>query len=166
MNCPRCGGSIESFQLGDARSQVCQDCEYVGIPTDHGAERSSSESWSDALERFRAETLAGQASPDVEAATESDRLAQNLELPGSGQTLSRRKDAVMYMYEKLQHRQRATRTELLTGIDPDPLEYAHLDSFWSNAGRRGLRALPGVSPPENGETEWRFEGERTNGNGA
>ena len=159
MKCPRCGGPIESFQLGDARSQVCQDCDYVGIPTDHGAERSSSESWSDALERFRAETNAGHGSPDVEASTESERLARSLDLPGSGQTLSRRKEAVMYMYEKLQNRHRATRAELLAGIDPDPLGYAHLDSFWSNAGRRGLRALPGVSPPENGDTEWRFAGE-------
>lgn len=157
MDCPRCGGPIESFQLGDAESQVCPDCGYVGIKTDHGAERSTAESWTDALARFRAASPTSQPTRDEESAAEFDRIVQNLDLPGTGRTLERRKQAIEFMYERLRRQQRATRAELLEGIDSDTLGYAHLESFWSNAGRPGLQALPGVTPPEAGKNEWRFE---------
>jgi len=53
MECPRCGGSVIVYQLGDRESYVCGDCEYVGIEIDHEAEPRELESWDEAMERFR-----------------------------------------------------------------------------------------------------------------
>lgn len=53
MECPRCNGPVESFTLGEATAVVCETCGYVGIPTDHRVVSGSSESWEEALERFR-----------------------------------------------------------------------------------------------------------------
>jgi len=52
MECPRCGGSVTIYQLGDRESYVCGDCEYVGIDVEHGAEPGQVESWDEAMERF------------------------------------------------------------------------------------------------------------------
>jgi hypothetical protein len=52
MDCPRCGGAVTVYQLGDRESYVCDDCEYVGIDVEHGAEPEEIESWDEAMERF------------------------------------------------------------------------------------------------------------------
>lgn len=53
MNCPRCGGSVTVYRLGEQESYVCGDCEYVGIDVEHGAEPEEMESWDEAMARFR-----------------------------------------------------------------------------------------------------------------
>jgi hypothetical protein len=55
MSCPRCGGHVTVFELGDAVSQVCEDCSYVGVLVDHRPEDTDIESWDDALTRFETE---------------------------------------------------------------------------------------------------------------
>ena len=55
MACPRCGGALISYQLGDAETVVCRDCVYVGITVDHTADGGETESWDDALDRFHAQ---------------------------------------------------------------------------------------------------------------
>lgn len=62
MECPRCGGRLRSYQLGDANSQACEDCAYVGVFVDHRSQRENPESWDDALSRFRLGE--GQSDPD------------------------------------------------------------------------------------------------------
>jgi len=52
MECPRCGGSVATYQLGGRESYVCGDCEYVGIDVEHGSEPEEVESWDEAMERF------------------------------------------------------------------------------------------------------------------
>lgn len=52
MVCPRCGGPLVFYQLGDAETMACQDCTYVGIAVDHTADGGERESWDDALDRF------------------------------------------------------------------------------------------------------------------
>jgi hypothetical protein len=52
MDCPRCGGTIITYQLDDQESYVCDDCEYVGIDVDHGATPEEVESWDEAMMRF------------------------------------------------------------------------------------------------------------------
>jgi hypothetical protein len=53
MRCPRCGGQLTIFRLGDSETMVCDSCEYVGIPADHRAEPAEEpESWEEALDRF------------------------------------------------------------------------------------------------------------------
>ena len=55
MACPRCGGSMITFSLGDSSEATCGNCGYVGVPADHHAEPGESESWDEALDRFREE---------------------------------------------------------------------------------------------------------------
>ena len=53
MACPRCGGSMITFSLWDSSEATCEDCGYVGVPADHRAEATETESWDEALGRFR-----------------------------------------------------------------------------------------------------------------
>jgi reverse gyrase len=52
MDCPRCGGSLTSYQLADAETVACDDCIYVGVSVDHTSKNQRPEPWTDALERF------------------------------------------------------------------------------------------------------------------
>jgi len=40
------------YQLGDAETEACQDCIYVGIAVDHTSNDGRPESWDEALARF------------------------------------------------------------------------------------------------------------------
>ncbi|MFB6095790.1 MAG: hypothetical protein ABEJ74_00185 [Haloferacaceae archaeon] len=54
MECPRCGGVLTTFTLGEARAVVCESCEYVGVPIDHQPPPGEEgESWDEVLERHR-----------------------------------------------------------------------------------------------------------------
>jgi hypothetical protein len=52
MDCPRCGGSLSQYRLGDAETVACDDCIYVGVAVDHTSEPGHRESWTEALDRF------------------------------------------------------------------------------------------------------------------
>jgi len=52
MGCPRCGGALESYELGASESVVCENCSYVGVSADHTSEGRKRESWDDAFDRF------------------------------------------------------------------------------------------------------------------
>lgn len=52
--CPRCGGGLDTFVLGDARAVACEDCGYADVPADHSpAERVDEESWASILRRYQ-----------------------------------------------------------------------------------------------------------------
>jgi hypothetical protein len=53
MDCPRCGGRLTRYRLGDRETLGCQQCAYVGVSVDHTATRGSPESWDDAIDRFK-----------------------------------------------------------------------------------------------------------------
>ena len=55
MECPRCGGTLTHYTLGEREAFGCQDCAYVGISVDHTAEHGPPESWDDAIDRFQAQ---------------------------------------------------------------------------------------------------------------
>jgi len=77
MNCPRCGGTLTRYQLGERETVGCQECEYVGVTVDHTAEHGPPESWDDAIDRFEeqgqsvAEIRREDLPVDVPAAAES-----------------------------------------------------------------------------------------------
>jgi len=52
MECPRCGGRLTRYRLGERETVGCQECEYVGVTVDHTAEHGPPESWDDAIDRF------------------------------------------------------------------------------------------------------------------
>lgn len=47
-DCPRCGGCLSRFTLGDRASVLCDDCGYAGVPVDHGGE----DAWRTAVDRL------------------------------------------------------------------------------------------------------------------
>jgi hypothetical protein len=52
MDCPQCGGPVDTYALGGREASVCGDCGYVGIAAEHRGESRHAESWNDALRRF------------------------------------------------------------------------------------------------------------------
>lgn len=83
-----------------------------------------------------------------------------LDLPGSGETLAARRDAIRRLYDYLQDQGTAQKSDFLDQIDADAVGYASTGSFWSNCvkGRDSLQSLPGVDAPGEGEHTWRFRG--------
>ena len=53
MECPRCDSPLERYALDGREAVVCADCGYVGVPIEHRGEHRRSESWNDAIRRFR-----------------------------------------------------------------------------------------------------------------
>lgn len=150
MDCPRCGGGLERYRLGEREAHTCPSCRYVGVATDHRSTPRPRESWDDALVRFRERAVADRLDDEAAAALSA------LDLPGSGRTRARRRAAVGLLYQRLASYGRATKAELLNGVDPATLGYASADTFWSGTARDALRELPGVDPPDPGGATWRY----------
>lgn len=56
-SCPRCGGGLDRFELGDRVAIQCEDCGWAGVPFDRTRPRQyrlavDEEEWEDALQRF------------------------------------------------------------------------------------------------------------------
>jgi hypothetical protein len=98
----------------------------------------------------------------VERGSAPDSVRERLrdELPGSGDHLAARVDAILAMRDALRDRGEATRDELLQAVDVDAAGYTDANSLWKNtvAGRDTLRALDGVERPPTGRAEWRWSG--------
>ncbi len=65
MECPRCGGKLEQYTLGDRETASCGDCGYVGVPVEHRGELRRVESWEEAISRYP--DAAGAGSVTVES---------------------------------------------------------------------------------------------------
>jgi DNA-binding Lrp family transcriptional regulator len=105
------------------------------------------------------------ASPADTADVDREQLRDAL--PGSGEVLEARVDAILAMYRHLQDHGHAEKSDLLAVVDADAVGYASPDSVWANMvkGRDTLRALPGVETPPTGRTRWRFADEDVEGPG-
>lgn len=103
--------------------------------------------------------------PEVDRVDEGGETAdvrEQLEdaLPGSGDKLDARVDAILRMYDHLQQREgeKVRAQDLKDLVDADDVEYSSVDSFWTNAlkqnaaqGRpNALTLLPGVEELGNG----------------
>jgi hypothetical protein len=96
-----------TFSLGDSSAPTCEDCGYVGVPTDHRTEGEESETWDDALGRFREE---GEAPMDETVALEAGERTYYLS------------EELRERFESLTENQRRVVEELLaepTPTDPD-----------------------------------------------
>jgi hypothetical protein len=98
----------------------------------------------------------------VEQGSAPDSVRERLrnELPGSGDRLAARVDAILAMRDALRERGEATRDELLAVVNVDATGYASKESVWANMvkGKDTLRALDGVEQPPTGRAEWRWSG--------
>lgn len=84
MECPRCGGRLTRYRLGEREAVGCQECAYVGVSVDHTAEHGPPESWDDAIDRFQAQ---GQS---VTTVTRADLPA---DVPAEGEATASPEDA-------------------------------------------------------------------------
>lgn len=50
--CPRCGGDLSMYTLGDRRRVVCEACGYTGVNVTLSTDSEEDESWDDAFDRF------------------------------------------------------------------------------------------------------------------
>lgn len=102
------------------------------------------------------------------AATESDRggperihaLVEEMDLPGDGSTLEARRNALVDLHTHLRKKKTAEKSDFLHVIERFDHGYANAESFWSNVvkGKQTLQTLPGVEPPADGLSTWRFDG--------
>lgn len=57
LQCPRCGGTLITYTLEGKEAVVCEECEFVNVPTRHathsGDGEAETESWDEVLERYR-----------------------------------------------------------------------------------------------------------------
>ncbi|WP_262176296.1 hypothetical protein [Haloarcula laminariae] len=82
MECPRCGGTVTRYRLGEREAIGCQECAYVGVSVDHTAKRGPPESWDDAIDRFqdRGQTVTVVTRDDLSAAVPDGELPAEEEL--------------------------------------------------------------------------------------
>jgi hypothetical protein len=100
---------------------------------------------------------------DVEDVDEQDDPVADVDLPGRGDRLAARRDALRDLYDAVRDAdgEAVATADLKEHVDADSVGYASIDSFWSNAVKAGggrpnaLAALPGVEHVGNGR--YRFD---------
>lgn len=87
-----------------------------------------------------------------------ERLVHDIDLPGTGETLAARREALLAAYEYLQEHPQAKKSDFLQEVFPDyPAEYQTAEGWW-NALQPALAQLPGVDPPEERGHIWHYFG--------
>jgi hypothetical protein len=79
-------------------------------------------------------------------------------MPGRGDAPEARADAVLAMRDRLRERGAADWQDLLDVVDPDEVRYQDRNSFWKNAGRKGLKMFDEVVRPPRDSDEWTWVG--------
>lgn len=69
---------------------------------------------------------------------------EELDIPGQGPALDRRREAVAAAADRIKERGRATKGELIEDLDFERLGYQSADSAWKNCLQPGLQQLDGV----------------------
>jgi hypothetical protein len=86
------------------------------------------------------------------------RAIREADLPGSGPTLSRRREALEAAYDYLTEHPEAKKADFLRDVYHDhPAGYESAEGWW-NAIQPALKRLPGVDPPEERGHIWHFLG--------
>lgn len=84
------------------------------------------------------------------------RAVERVDLPGTGPLLDRRRAALRAAYDYLVEYSAASKQDFVADVYPDnPAGYETGDGWW-NAVRPALGRLPGVDPPSEHATVWRF----------
>jgi hypothetical protein len=84
--------------------------------------------------------------------------ARDADLPGTGNILERRRDALLAAFDYLNEHPEATRADFLRDVYPDhPAEFESPEGWW-NAIQPALGRLPGVDPPKERGHIWHYLG--------
>jgi hypothetical protein len=88
-------------------------------------------------------------------------LLADVDLPGSGTSLERRRQVLIDLYEVLQEEGEMKTGDLQEHADLSGTGYGSMDSFWINVvikpDQNPLEALPGVEAPGQGGSIWRYQ---------
>lgn len=85
-------------------------------------------------------------------------VVQEVDLPGTGETLRARREALAAAYEYLQAHPEAKKSDFLQAVFPDnPAGFETAEGWW-NAIQPALAELPGVDPPKERGHIWHFLG--------
>ena len=74
--------------------------------------------------------------------------AHDVDLPGSGDTLEQRRDALLAAYDYLSDHPEAKKADFLRDVYPEHSAAFESAEGWWNAIQPALRELPGVDPPK------------------
>lgn len=98
--------------------------------------------------------------PEEEPAADisTEFYIRNVDLPGTGETLEARREALAAAYRFLKEHPEAKKSDFQTEVFPDhPAGFETAEGWW-NAIQPALAELPGVDPPEEREHIWYFLG--------
>ncbi len=93
-----------------------------------------------------------------EHAREVATVVDDVDLPGSGETLTRRRSALLAAYEYLIEHPTARKADFLENVYPDHPAGFETQEGWWNAIQPALKELPGVDPPDERGHRWNFLG--------
>lgn len=83
---------------------------------------------------------------------------ERVDLPGTGETLAARRDALRAAYDYLKAHPSAKKSDFLADVFPaNPAGYETAEGWW-NAIQPALKDLPGVDPPKERGHIWHFLG--------
>lgn len=101
----------------------------------------------------------GEGDEGTESRFETVRLAmEDVELPGTGETLQARREALLAAYDYLRDNPTAKKADFLREVFPDnPAGYETAEGWW-NTIQPALKQLPGVDPPEERGHIWHYLG--------
>jgi hypothetical protein len=84
--------------------------------------------------------------------------AYDVDLPGSGSILERRREALLAAYDYLSSHPEAKKADFLRDVYPDyTAEFESAEGWW-NAIQPALREMPGVDPPKERGHIWHYLG--------
>lgn len=110
----------------------------------------------DVQERLRGRDLDAPVEADIEPLLK--RTLRDIDIPGEGELLLARRDAVRDIFSHLAKEGKASRQELCELVNADEVGYESVDSFWTNMiiRKRIMKELPGVVPPGEGGHYYRY----------
>jgi hypothetical protein len=133
-------GALATRKVG-ARGRVW----WIPLPDERSADRAPD-----------APGTSGTATPDRDPAVEAEIAAADI--PGTGDTLRQRREALRATYDYLSENPDATETEFLTEVFPEhPAGFKTADKWWAVI-KPALTELPNVDVAEDREHVWHYLG--------
>ena len=101
---------------------------------------------------------ASSADRDVGRQPGATDAAHDVDLPGSGEILEQRREALLAAYDYLSSNPEAKKADFLRDVFPDHrAEFESAEGWW-NAIQPALREMPGVDPPKERGHIWHYLG--------
>jgi DNA-binding transcriptional ArsR family regulator len=99
----------------------------------------------------------GSVDDDARRSAATD-AAYDVDLPGTGERLERRREALLAAYDYLSDHTEAKKADFLRDVYPDyRAEFESAEGWW-NAIQPALREMPGVDPPKERGHIWHYLG--------